>query len=58
MKEGDNIVVVKGSRRGRTGKVLSIGGECGGEIAVNVILTGKRYNTVTFFPKSYVVETK
>lgn len=58
MKEGDNIVVVKGSQRGRTGKLLKISGQCGGEPAVHVMLIGKRHNTVTFFPKSYVVVTK
>lgn len=58
MKEGDSIVVVKGPQRGRVGKFIRMSGECGGEPAVHVMLIGKRSNTITFYPKSYIVETK
>ena len=58
MKKGDNIVVVKGPQRGRVGVLLEISGRCGGEDAVQVMLKGKRVNTITFYPMSYVVATK
>lgn len=58
MKNGDGIVVVKGPQRGRVGVVLKVSGRCGGEDAVHVMLKGKRSNTITFYPMSYVVVTK
>lgn len=57
MKVGDSIVVVKGNQRGRQGKIIEVGGKCAGETAVQVILYGKRFSTVTFFPMSHVVQT-
>ena len=52
MKEGDKIVVLKGSQRGRTGVVTSTGGRVGGEPAAQVLLYGKRHHTLTFFAQS------
>ena len=55
---GDDIVVVKGRQRGRVGKVMDVGGTCAGEDAVEVILLGRRYHTVTFVPASHLVKVE
>ena len=57
LKKGDGVVLIKGDRRGRTGRVLNVGGRLGsGEIGVEVILFGKRTNVVTFYPASFFVK--
>lgn len=59
LKEEDGVVLVKGDRRGRMGRVLHVGGRlASGEIGVEVILFGKRVNVVTFYPASYFVKAE
>ena len=58
MTKGSKIVVIKGSRRGRTGVVLEVSGTCAGEPAVHVCLHGKRCSVVTFYPMSELAELK
>ena len=59
MKAGDKIVVLKGSRRGRTGVVTDTSGKVGnGEPAAKVILYGKRHNVMTFFAQSELAVLK
>lgn len=58
LKEGDGVVLVKGDRRGRVGRVLSVGGRVGNEVGVEVVLFGKRTNVVTFYPASFFVKAE
>lgn len=58
LKEGDGVVLIKGDRRGRMGRVIHVGGRVGKEIGVEVILFGKRVNVVTFYPASYFVKAE
>lgn len=59
MNVGDKIVVIKGSRRGRTGVVVSTDGKVGnGEPAAEVLLHGKRCNVLTFYAQSELAVLK
>lgn len=59
VKVGDKVVVIKGKdKRGRTGVVTEISGQCAGEPAAFVLIEGKRSSVHTFFPISYLVAVK
>ena len=56
-KVGDKVVIVKGNdKRGKTGTITEIGGQCAGEEAAFVRVDMKRCKCYTFFPLSYLAK--